>query len=235
VRKQREIGLKKVAQEDSPAKTHADLRSESGFDVAELAAEFRALRASIIKLWVNSWEEIDPVDIFDLIRFNESIDQVGIESIRRYKEKIDSFRDTFVDILGQDLRNPLGSISRSSQLLLDKGSLTTDQVILASRIETSAERMKTIITDLIELTNINLGKGISITTDIVDMGSVGRQITAEFQAAHPNRVISFEATGELDGIWDRAHISQVFANLIENAILQGFKDSPITKGIRLPP
>src|SRR5690242_5173931 len=50
---------------DTPAETHAEMRSAIGFDMVELAAEYRALRASIIKLWTEQWESIDPAAIFD--------------------------------------------------------------------------------------------------------------------------------------------------------------------------
>jgi signal transduction histidine kinase len=221
---------------DSPGKTHAEMRSAIGFDMVELAAEYRALRASIIKLWTEQWEEVDPAAIFDLIRFNESIDQLLMESICRFKEKVLDSRKIFIDVLDHDLHNLVGTIEVSSNFLLEKGALNKEQILLASKIRTDIKIIRKTIFDLISLIQINIGTGISITTDAMDIGSVGRQATAEVQAIHPNRIIVFEATGNIEGIWDRAHISQVFTNLTENAILQSFNDSPVTvKVTALPP
>ena len=42
---------------DSAAETHAALRFTGGFDTIEMISEFRALRASVIKLWRAEWAE----------------------------------------------------------------------------------------------------------------------------------------------------------------------------------
>src|SRR5471030_2646008 len=44
-------GPKEGGADDSAAETHADLRFTGGFDTIEMISEFRALRASVIKLW----------------------------------------------------------------------------------------------------------------------------------------------------------------------------------------
>lgn len=212
---------------DSAAQTHASLRSSSGFDMAEMASEYRALRASIVKLWMSELSKLEQLEAMDLIRFNEAIDQALMESVARFKDKIDTSKDMFIGILGHDLRTPLGAIAMSSQLLLGEGDLNEEQISLVSQIENSAERMNQMITDILDLTRITLGSGIPITPNIMDMGSVGRQSVEEVEAFHSNRTISFEAIGNLEGQWDSARISQVFSNLISNAVQHGFKKSPI--------
>ncbi len=74
-----------VYSENSASQTHAELRLASGFDVVQLVSEYRALRASIIKLWAEKLEKIDQAVILDLIRFNEAIDQILMEAIIRFK------------------------------------------------------------------------------------------------------------------------------------------------------
>jgi hypothetical protein len=84
-------GLK--AENDSEAETHGDIRFTEGFDVLQVHAEFRALRASVLKLWSNEWARsntdwITPADVIpDLMRFNEAIDQMVSESLSRYINK----------------------------------------------------------------------------------------------------------------------------------------------------
>src|SRR5687768_6291939 len=36
------------------AQTHAVLRAQSGFDINQLVAEYRALRASVLRLWIDA-------------------------------------------------------------------------------------------------------------------------------------------------------------------------------------
>ncbi len=78
--------------ENSGGQTHAELRSASGFDVVQLASEYRALRASIIKLWTKQLGKIDQAVILDLIRFNEAIDQALMESIIRFKKQLGIYK-----------------------------------------------------------------------------------------------------------------------------------------------
>ncbi len=59
---------------DGASDVHAIGRVRSGFDLKTLVAEYRALRASVIRLWRESRPDPDQRDLEDLTRFNESID-----------------------------------------------------------------------------------------------------------------------------------------------------------------
>jgi hypothetical protein len=41
---------------ETAAQTHAVLRARSAFDISQLASEYRALRASVLRLWTCKWE-----------------------------------------------------------------------------------------------------------------------------------------------------------------------------------
>src|SRR5436190_22521860 len=57
---------------DGASDLHAVGRVASGFDLQTLVAEYRALRASVIRLWRESTPSSDACDLSDLTRFNES-------------------------------------------------------------------------------------------------------------------------------------------------------------------
>jgi len=69
---------------DTAANQHGVMRFNEGFSIIELTAEYRALRASVTKLWGNAKKQMDASDINDLVRFNEAIDQILNESIDSY-------------------------------------------------------------------------------------------------------------------------------------------------------
>lgn len=74
----------------SSAGQHGIARMKEGLNINEMVSEFRALRASVTKLWGESLKKIKGSDIDDLIRFNEAIDQITAESVSSYsniKEK----------------------------------------------------------------------------------------------------------------------------------------------------
>jgi hypothetical protein len=58
---------------ETAAQTHAVLRAQSGFDISQLVAEYRALRASVLRLWMDACQP-NPPHLDDIIRFNEAID-----------------------------------------------------------------------------------------------------------------------------------------------------------------
>ena len=63
---------------ETAAQTHAVLRARSGFDINQLASEYRALRASVLRLWIEAFQP-DELNLEDVIRFNEAIDQALAE------------------------------------------------------------------------------------------------------------------------------------------------------------
>ena len=47
------------------------------------------------------------------------------------------------------------------------------------------------------------------------------------RSGHPGRDFRFGVSGELRGCFDSARLHQVFANLLNNAVQHGAKDSPV--------
>ena len=56
------------------AETHGMLTALSGFEIKQLASEYRALRASVVRLWLASCKSTSP-HLEEVVRFNEAIDQ----------------------------------------------------------------------------------------------------------------------------------------------------------------
>src|SRR5688500_15462026 len=93
---------------------HAVGRLSSGFDLMEVISEYRALRASVLRLWHDSSPRPIDFDVSDVTRFNESIDQSLCKAVSSFTRRIDQSRDMFLAILGHDLRNPLNSIAMTA-------------------------------------------------------------------------------------------------------------------------
>jgi len=94
----------------TPAETHADIRHSSGFSIGQMISEYRALRTSVLVLWMSSEDVTKEHEISDIVRFNEAVDQALAESVVSYGEAADVARNVFLGILGHDLRSPLGAI-----------------------------------------------------------------------------------------------------------------------------
>jgi signal transduction histidine kinase len=220
-------GRKDKASTPTAAESHAALRLAGGFDIDQMVSEYRALRASVIKLWSMTNTELTAADLIDLTRFNESIDQELAESVSHYTQKVNYSKDLVFGILSHDLRTPIGAISMSAQLLLKIGTLSERQTMLASQIDDCTIRVTQIVDDLLDVTRARFGSGLPINKAPMDMGFVSRQLVDEMRAAYPTRTFNLEVSGDVKGEWDKARIGQVFSNLIGNAIQYSFKETTI--------
>src|SRR3954447_2135164 len=217
---------------DTAAQTHGALRAEAGFTLGQMVSEFRALRASVTRLWRAAAGAPNGTDFEDLTRFNEAIDQALAESVSRYARDLEHSKEMFLAILGHDLRTPLGAILMSATGLLMSRDLGQPQQAAASRILTSGTRIKGMVNDLLDFTRTRLGAGIPLACAEVDLGEVGRQVVEEVVAYHPDRDLRFEASGPVRGSWDGARVGQALSNLVGNAVQHGSAGSPVSVALR---
>jgi signal transduction histidine kinase len=211
------------------AQTHGALRHLAGFDLRQLAAEFRALRASVLRLWLKHGQNGDSTAFYQMTRFNEAIDQALAESIANYSDEVARSRDTFLAILGHDLRSPLSAIANSGLYLSAPGLLPAGGPLNAARtVNRSAARMSSMIKDLLEYTRARLGRAIPISPEAGSMEAICRLAFHEIRAVHPERSFKMETSGDLSGRFDADRFQQVLMNLLENAVRHGDRSHPIT-------
>ena len=211
------------------ATAHGAGRAESGFTVAEMTSEFRALRASVTRLWTRAKDHaLDGHDLEDMIRFNEMIDQMLAESVAQFSIDIDRAREIFLSVLGDDLRRPLAGMRKDSAASLAAPDLVEPHRGVIGRAHANAVRMTRMVDDLLDFTQGRLGSGIPIDRETVDLAQVVRDAVNEVCTAQPECSVQFTPSGDLTGQWDAARVTQVVTNLIGNAVLHGAASSLIT-------
>lgn len=206
---------------DSASIIHARTRVDDGFSVTALVSEYRALRASVVRLWSESGHQPDARDLADLTRFNETIDQSLTEAVRGYSEQVDRARQMFLAILGHDLRNPLTAIIVSTELLRDDPTLSTHSAEAATQITTSGQAMARMLGDFLDFAQTQLGKRMPIIRENTDLGGPCTDVVAEIQAGHPAHEIRFTRQGDTTGEWDPVRLRQLLSNLLGNAVQHG--------------
>ncbi len=210
------------------AQAHGSGRAESGFLLGQMVAEFRALRATVIRLWSKARQPLTPESLDDLTRFNEAIDQLLAESVTRYTADLENSKEMFLGILSHDLRTPLSAIMTSTQFLLDMNGQQEPQRTLMARAVSSANRMQEMIDKLLDFTRSRLGGGIPIQRADMSMEKAVYDVVDEVSAAHPDRVIRIDGRDGMLGKWDFPRISQAVSNLIGNALQHGSAEGEIT-------
>jgi signal transduction histidine kinase len=211
---------------------HGTDRAASGYTAVQMVSEFRALRASVLRLWAEAQSEFDRTNVDDLTRFNEAIDQLLVESMTKYAQDVDRLKDLFLGVLGHDLRNPLGAIMMAATILITSEGPDWRHSKTAARILSSGTRMEGLIGDLLDFTRVRLGAGIPVTRKKLDLEAECRNTVDEIAAFHPKTNVSFKATGDLSGQWDGPRIAQALSNLLGNAVEHGTKHGPIAVTLR---
>jgi signal transduction histidine kinase len=203
------------------AEEHGAERAESGFTVAQIVAEYRALRASVLRLWTREVGELKSADIEDLIRFNEAIDQSLAESLHEFNENVENAKEMFLAILGHDLRNPLGAIYTSAMFIQESCELEEPYGTLTSRIVEGAMRATKMVGELLDFTRSRLGGGIPISPEEVNLRTLVHEVADETMAAYPGRKVEVDTGDDQVGQWDAGRIGQVLTNLLCNAVEHG--------------
>lgn len=213
---------------ESAASSHGSLRQVSGFTMPQLTAEYRAMRASVLRLWLPHLTKVTSNSSMDMLRFNEAIDQALQESAIAFATQTERTRDTFLAILGHDLRSPLATISMAGVFLTrpDEGTERTQQI--GVRVKRSAVTMTTMVNDLLEFARTQLGGKMPIKISFNDMGAICQAALDDASSTHPECVFELKLSGNLLGDFDSARLQQVFSNLLNNAAQYRGKKHPIT-------
>lgn len=210
---------------ETAAQTHALVRARAGFDIKQLAAEYRALRASVLRLWLDDCGTMAPA-LDDVVRFNEAIDQALAESVELFNAQTEQNRNLLLGMLGHDMRSPLQAIMATTSYLttLNAGEQAS---AAAARLIRSGARMQALLDDLTDFNRTNLGLGIRIEPREINLADVIADEVDEVRAIYPARQIELTMNGDTQGLWDGKRLQQLVGNLIHNAIKYGARDIPV--------
>lgn len=210
---------------ETAAQTHALLRARGGFNINQLAAEYRALRASVLRLWMDDCQP-DAPHMDDVIRFNEAIDQALAESVDFFIVQVDQARNLLLGMLGHDMRSPLQTVQITATYLaaLNAGESIS---VAASRLIRSGARMQALLDDMVEFNRTRLGLGINIAPANVDLAQLFAEELDQLRVVHPDRQVDLDVADECTGVWDGRRLQQLLCNLVLNAIKYGARDAPV--------
>ncbi len=180
---------------------------------------------------VNTPEILGMFRLFaELIAFHfDAAEKLAKSESRLLAERgISELREQFIGVLGHDLRTPLGAISNGVSLLQDD-DLTEDQTLTVDMMQRSVSRMSGLIDDAMDFTRGRLGGGITLETrSDLPVEPVLRHVMEEMQIIWPHRPIETSFTVREPVHYDRRRMSQLFTNLLSNAMIHGKADRPVT-------
>ena len=223
----RGVGGSESEQLDYASQLHGAARVGSGMALVAVVSEYRALRASVLRLWRQSKPQPDAHDLEDLTRFNEAIDQSLALGVEGFTRRIDGSRKMFLAILGHDLRNPLSAITLTAKVAQATLPSTDELPVQLSQIIDSAQAIANLVADLIDFTGSSLGVRLPLTLAAADLYVICEEVVREMRAAHADRSIRVSVNGALTGTWDSHRLRQLIANLLGNALQHGSPTDPV--------
>lgn len=149
------------------------------------------------------------------------------ESLKEEKH-IGELRETFIAILGHDLRNPVGTTRMCADILLQMNlpELGRRQ---ASTIKSTSYRMQGLIDNLLDFAKGHLGDGIQLDflTNNQALKKALQQVSKEIKTIDTKHEIHVEIELKETVACDINRISQLYSNLLGNAMKHGAVDKPI--------
>ena len=211
----------------SAGELHGMLRAAAGFDVNQTAAEYRALRASVIRLWLESNPTLGRDEVFELVRFNESMDEALAASILYFAAEAARMRNLFLGVLSHELRTPLSTVMTSGHSLVLGVRLKKDMPEAAERVVRGGRRIQSLLDDLLDYVRSGLGEGMRVSPTTVDMSQVCSRIVGDLRANNPSRTIELDKRGDLTCVCDEERIAQAISNLVSNGLKYGASGEPV--------
>ncbi len=225
---------------DRASERHGSGRVESGFDMAAVMAEYRALRASIIRLWRDSKPKLHEGDLEDLTRLNEAIDQSLTHAVdafvaeqrereadagrqrdlRTEAEAANRAKELFLATLSHELRTPLNAIIGWMSILRGKDCDEKDLAEGLEVIDRSSRAQARLIDDVLDISRIHSGK-LQIRRGRCDLAEVILDGVEAVRPAAEARGIAIDVRLDADAAeahCDHARIRQVIWNLVSNAV-----------------
>jgi signal transduction histidine kinase/CheY-like chemotaxis protein len=220
---------------------HGAGRVASGFDLWAVIAEYRALRASVLRLWRESGPAPDLRDVDDLTRFNESIDQSLTHAVRSYAHRAEQDRavllakeqasrreaeaanrakDVFLATLSHEMRTPLNAIVGWLGILRHEDAEAKHFDEALKVIERNTRAQVQLIDDVLDVSRIVSGKlRVDIRpcelTDVITAGVNVVRPAAEARGI----TLTVHLDPSVSGAWcDSVRIQQVVWNLVSNAV-----------------
>lgn len=158
------------------------------------------------------WTEI----AVTLIRSNEQVARM-ISVVRDISE-----RSLLLGVVAHELRGPLALLTGFSEALLgDVESLEREDIAnYLNTMHRTATRMLKILNDLLDVTEIDLGR-VQLDIEPVDLGEIIKTQSADYDYVARKKNIRLAVKPALPGLTcqgDSIKIGQVLSNLIDNAI-----------------
>jgi PAS domain S-box-containing protein len=134
-------------------------------------------------------------------------------------KELDKMKSEFLNMVSHELRTPLTPIQAYSELMMIRNVDNEKVKKYANIINKETQRLGALIGDLLDLSRIDAGKGLSLTLEPVDMNELMNTVYETFRNASAKHKIILTLPEKSEIIMvDKNKIIQVMTNLLSNAL-----------------
>lgn len=134
-------------------------------------------------------------------------------------KELDKMKSEFLNMVSHELRTPLTPIQAYSELMMVRNMDAEKVKNYASIINKETQRLGALIGDLLDLSRIESGKGLSLSLEEMDMRDLLRGVHETYLTSSDKHKIILTLPDKSEIIlFDRNKLIQVMTNLLSNAI-----------------
>jgi PAS domain S-box-containing protein len=134
-------------------------------------------------------------------------------------KELDKMKSEFLNMVSHELRTPLTPIQAYSELMMVRNVPEEKVKKYADIINKETQRLGSLIGDLLDLSRIESGKGLSLSLEDIDFRDILKTVYETFKNASPKHKIILTIPEKSEKIKvDKNKMIQVMTNLLSNAL-----------------
>ena len=149
--------------------------------------------------------------------FAQELEEKIAGATRRLRE-LDQAKNEFLSIASHELRTPLTALQGFSELLLTRDVPTERARRYLGHLHTESQRLGRIVSDLLDLSRIESGRGPTLERVSVDLGAMIEANVEIFASQHPRHQFEWKGRKLPALSADRDAVDRMLKNLLSNAI-----------------
>ncbi len=164
-------------------------------------------------------------------------ERLRVEQALKESEAALRLRDEVLAVATHDLRAPLTNILGRVDIvtmLLQQGT-TPDATWLMTQLQSlrgAALHMLAVVDEIGDVASLQIGRRLDLQVDDVDMATLARAVAAEYGDGTPAaRVVVAAARAAVVVRGDRARLTRVVRNLVDNAVKYSPRGTPVRVGL----
>ncbi|MBN1284178.1 MAG: PAS domain S-box protein [Anaerolineae bacterium] len=143
----------------------------------------------------------------------------ALKQVERQLKRVNRLKTEFLSTAAHELRTPLTSIRGFSELLLERDLPEDRRRRYLKYIHEQATHLSVIIEDLLNISRLEAGRGLRISSEPFDMGALIQKVVLPFKESASKHCLIVEGDVDLPPVMgDPMRLTQVVQNLVSNAI-----------------